>query len=1078
MLGLTAHASASLSQFPQRTFTGLKWSGMTCCAAGRMGPAALILKNQAVEDLMSSYKDAIRIGFVGFLLLCGFFCSVTPLAADGGDRPGRDPKQPIDEEYTNRIHEYTTDPTFTSPLVDYLPASKTVPTPKAVLGDVAGAPGILPYSSQVYEYMRMLEKATPRVKVFSIGHTEEGREMIAVAVSSESNLARLEENRVRLAKLADPRTIKLDDAEADRLVASSVPVYYITGTIHSPETGAPTALMELAYRLAVDDSPYISEIRNGVITLITPIVEVDGRDRMVDIYRWHLAHPKQNWPPLIYWGHYVAHDNNRDAMGMTLKLTQNVLNTYVSWKAQVLHDLHESVPFLYDNTAGDGPFNAWIDPILANEWEMFAWRNVADMTEFGMPGVFTHGDFDTWSPGYLMFIAATHNGISRLYETYGNGGADTEEHTLDPSEYSRTWFRQNPPWPKVKWSQRDNNNYEETGLLTSLHYFNENKSLFLRNFYLKSKRSVLKPSNEGPAAYVFPADDPRPGAQAQLLSVLRMQAVEISRAKEAFSVTLPAKKEKPGGKEAKPADDANASPAGDAQKKESDNKSKESAEPKTVQFAAGSYIVRMDQPYSRIADALLDYQYWSPEDPQKTPYDDTAWTFPELFNVKTTRVVDKKVLDVPMELVPEVKAPGSVSGSGTIFAINANGDTELATLRYKLKDISIEATEEPFESSGHKFNRGSFIIKNANSSDLQSATTALGVQVYALADAPSVKTHPVRAARVALLHTWQGTQEEGWWRLGLDKMQVPYDYISTQAISRDGNLRQKYDVILFPPVGRGDPLGIVNGMPTEWGNPLPWKETPETPNLGKTDQTDDIRPGLGLDGLAHLRDFVSQGGVLVTAMDTSNFAVTLGFTRGVSVDRPRQMKIIGSILKTRLVDGTSPIAYGFGDTLSVYCDNGPIFDVSNMAGFRGFRRLGGEQGERATGRGTLTDPDFTPGRPAIEPAEQPHAEVWQAVPLTDDQRRNGIYVIPPANRPRVILRYADNKDLQVSGLVEGGNEIAQHAAVIDVPNGSGHVILFSNNPVYRGETIGSYSLVLNAIMNFDNLDAGRKLDEK
>ncbi len=70
-----------------------------------------------------------------------------------------------------------------------------------------------------------------------------------------------------------------------------MPVYYITGTIHSTETGAPTALMELAYRLAVDDAPYIRNIRSHVITLITPIVEVDGRDRMVDIYRWHKAHP-------------------------------------------------------------------------------------------------------------------------------------------------------------------------------------------------------------------------------------------------------------------------------------------------------------------------------------------------------------------------------------------------------------------------------------------------------------------------------------------------------------------------------------------------------------------------------------------------------------------------------------------------------------------------------------------------------------------------------------------------------------------------------------------------------------------
>jgi hypothetical protein len=202
-------------------------------------------------------------------------------------------------------------------------------------------------------------------------------------------------------------------------VDQSYPVYYITGTIHSVETGAPTALMEMAYRLAVDNAPYIKFIRSHMIVLITPVVEVDGRDRMVDLYKWHKAHPNEKYPHLIYWGHYVAHDNNRDAMAMTLDLTRNVLDTYLGWHAQVLHDLHESVPFLYDNTVGDGPYNAWVDPTLADEWAELGWNNVAQMQSLGMPGVFTHGDFDTWSPGYLMFLAGMHNGISRLYPRSG-----------------------------------------------------------------------------------------------------------------------------------------------------------------------------------------------------------------------------------------------------------------------------------------------------------------------------------------------------------------------------------------------------------------------------------------------------------------------------------------------------------------------------------------------------------------------------------------------------------------------------------------------------------------------------------
>src|SRR6185436_3761471 len=191
-----------------------------------------------------------------FLLLAVLCLSTFLTVAQVQIKPARDPNQPVDQEYTNKIREYTTAPYFNSPLTDYLPASPDVPTPKAVLGDVAGAPGKLPYAEDVYKYMRMLERASPgRVKVYSIGTTEEGREMIAVAVGSEQLISKQEENRARLAKLADPRTINFDEAEADRLVAASFPVYYITGTIHSPETGAPTALMELAYRLVVDNSP-------------------------------------------------------------------------------------------------------------------------------------------------------------------------------------------------------------------------------------------------------------------------------------------------------------------------------------------------------------------------------------------------------------------------------------------------------------------------------------------------------------------------------------------------------------------------------------------------------------------------------------------------------------------------------------------------------------------------------------------------------------------------------------------------------------------------------------------------------
>jgi len=999
-------------------------------------------------------------------------------------KPGRDPNQPIDSAYTAKIKQYTTEPFFLSPLVDYLPASKSVPTPKAVLGDIAGAPTKLPYSKEVYEYMRMLEKASPRVKVYSIGKTEEGREMIAVAVASEALIARLDENKAKLAKLADPRTINMDDKVAEQIAADAAPVYYITGTIHSTEAGAPTALMELAYRLAVDESAYIRNIRDNLITLITPVVEVDGRDRVVDLFNWRMKRPGQTAPNLLYWGKYVAHDNNRDAMGVTLKLTENVLNTYVDWKAQVLHDLHESVPYLYDNTIGDGPFNAWVDPLLTNEWQIIGWHNVQEMTRMGMPGVFAHGTFDTWSPGYLMFIAATHNGISRLYETFGNGGtAETVERTLSPEQTARTWYRQNPPLPKVKWSLRNNNNYEQTGLLVSLSQFANNRRQFLENFYQKSKRSVLKARAEGPAAYVLPADDRRPGAQAELLRVLQKQKVEISRATAPFTVSVPSRGAARAAGRGASADSAarrdSTAPMG------ADSARGSAARTETRTFPSGSYVIRMDQPYSRIADALLDYQYWSPNDPQKNPYDDTGWTFPEGFNTQAVRVTDVKVLDASMERVTgDIRSTGSVVGTGSpstalgagVFAINHNADNALVTLRYRLAKADFQSAEEPFEAGGRKFARGSFIVRGVSAADLDKAAKELGVTAYALAAAPNVKTHPARTARVAIMHTWLSTQTEGWWRLAFDQLGVPYEYISTQDVARTENLNTKYDVILFPPTS-GNGLAIIEGLPM-WRNPMPWKNTPETPAIGTYAQTDDIRPGLGWQGLENLRSFVARGGVLVGVSNTAEFAVNFGLTSGVSLNEARRGAVVGSLLRSKIVDDASPIVYGVADNLAVYSEDGGSFSVSNVRGGRGG---GAGAGGRPTGRGTADDPDVTQGRTVdarFDAPARPTVQPWQAAPITDDQLRNPLNIIPPDQRPRVPLRFADQRDLLVSGLLDGGSDVAQRPVVVDVPMQKGHVVLFANNPVWRGSTTGSYFLVFNTMLNWDNLSAGRKLDEK
>jgi hypothetical protein len=441
-------------------------------------------------------------------------------------------------------------------------------------------------------------------------------------------------------------------------------------------------------------------------------------------------------------------------------------------------------------------------------------------------------------------------------------------------------------------------------------------------------------------------------------------------------------------------------------------------------------------------------------------------------------VTDARALDASMEMIKsDLAAPGGLTGTGSVFAINHNADPSLATVRYRFKDAQFDVAQEPFEANSQKFNRGSFIIRGVGADELNKAATELGLKAFALASAPSVKTHPARAARVALMHTWINTQDEGWWRLALDQLSVPFTYISTQDVTTDTDLRSKYDVILFPPVGRGAGSQIITGMPM-YGNPIPWKTTELTPNIGKIDSTDDIRPGMGWEGMANLQKFVRSGGVLVAVDDTANFVIQFGFTAGVSVTPAQKLKITGAVLRSKLVDGASPLAYGYDENLSVYSSDGPILGLSNMVAGRGGRGGGGET-RRVTGRGTPDDPDLPQGRAPSDPLpEDPRVEPWQAAPIREEQLRNGINIIPPAQRPRVVFRYADARDLLVSGLLDGGTEIAQRAMVIDVPLDKGHVVLFSNNPVWRGETHGSYFMVLNAILNHDNLDAGRKLDPR
>ena len=518
-----------------------------------------------------------RIGAVTFVAVMGLVVAAAASPAT------------VDEEYSKAVKEYTTGDQFLTDWILPVPDSPRVPSPRDVLGYIPGTPGKLTDTEHVHAYFRALAQASPRVQVYSIGYSEEGREMILAVVADEATLEHIDHYREITRELADPRVTDADRAEA--LIREGKPMYWLTGGLHSPETGSPEMLMELAYRLAVSEDPRIERIRKNVIVLITPVQEVDGRDRMVDLVRYRAAHPDRPFPRLLYWGHYVAHDNNRDYIGLALNLTRNMLKTFFDWHPQVQHDLHESIPFLYIS-AGTGPFNAWLDPTVVTEWRQMAWVEVTELTRQGVPGVWTHGFWDGWAPNYLFYVALGHNALGRFYETFGNAVPDTMERTIR-GQASRDWYRLNPPLKKVKWSLRNNVNLMESGVLTALEYTARQRDKILRNFYERGRRALRKPWEEGPAAWVLPADEPRKDLQNRLVRLFRLHGIEVHRLVSTW------KKEK-------------------------------------TNIPAGSYVIRMDQPYSRLADMLLDRQYYNPRDPR--PYDDTGWSLGEMFNLRTERI--------------------------------------------------------------------------------------------------------------------------------------------------------------------------------------------------------------------------------------------------------------------------------------------------------------------------------------------------------------------------------------------------------------------------------------------------------
>jgi len=948
-----------------------------------------------------------------------------PTAGAGPQAPWRAVAQwdTVDELSTADIHRFTTAPEYLTPMVSYVPEDANVPSPRDVLGYIAGAEGVLTRPEDTVRYFQALADASPHVELIETGTSEEGRPFHLAIISDAANLARLDEFKRYTRALADPRTI--NDAQAAEIVAKAKPIMHITAGLHSPETGPPEMVMELAYRLAVSKHPDIEKIRQDVIILITPVTDVDGRAEVVD---WYYRHTKDyddvdympaGGPP--YWGYYAFHDNNRDGIQMTLKLTQTYVDQFFEWHPVYSLDLHESVPLLYVS-GGTGPYNQNVDPITVREWQMFAHYELAELQRFNMPGVWTWGFYDGWNPSYLLWITNNHNSMGRFYETFGNSSARTMERDLSTAEFAgkpvteRMWYNADPPPKKLMWSMRNNTNYMQSGVLASLRLLSNTGQTLLENFYQKGKNNMRAGAEEAPHAWVIPVDKQDPVRLSYLINQLQRHAIEVHRATRDFEV-------------------------------------------KEGKFKTGDFVVRLDQPYGRHAKNLLEVQEFPKTPPEIRPYDDVSWTLGYLYRVDTKKIEDKTILDVKdIELVAApVTLTGVVEdGDPEVYAVSQANSNGLIQARLLLSNEKVLAAETAFTVGETEYPAGTWLI--AHQRGLRSKLVRVAEQAMisfrGLDGMPDVKTHAVDLPRIALYHTWVSTQPDGWVRMTFDKAGVPYDYISDQEI-RAGGLRGKYDVILMADQGGMDAKTIVHGRDPKFG-PIDYRATREFPAHGRVDSARDITGGIGFEGIAQLKAFLDGGGTLMLLGSSGRLATDFGLVRNVTTMAGGGVATPGSSLQAMVTRRDHPIAYGYDDVNWVQRGNGPLYSVPKK--FDHWIVL--KYGTKPLREDEERDKKEEQKKESLEASAEGEAATADAAKPEEKKAEE---------KPK-------GKFLQ-SGFVEGQDTLEKSGAIIDIPRtDGGRVILYSFNPMHRYLNHGDFNYVYNALLHWNDFPDGKPLD--
>jgi len=969
---------------------------------------------------------AVAPSLVASALLAPALLAPAPLAAQQLSLDTRDPNQKQDSTYFRSYREWLANPKHGSPLVDHLPLVDGIPTPRDVLGYHVGAPRTLTYYAKQLEYYRALEKASKRVKVETIGTSDEGRELVVVWISSEANMAKLDQNRKNLARIADPRG--MNETQVRQLLAQTKPHYHLMGGLHSGETGPSETLMELAYRLVAETSPILNQVREQLYVSITPAADADGRDRNVDWFFRGLeaqqaittpqapsaAAPNAGQPgapaaaaggrgaapgggggfgggAVPYWGKYVYHDNNRD-INIKLQQMRAIIDWYFTAYPPIMHDLHEAQPLLYTYTGGP-PQNPNLDPILFAELPWFGNWEMAQMTKWGMPGVYTHAFMDGWSPGYLGSVAYNHNGLMKMYETQsgrdldsaamaaarrgdapaaggpgggGFGGRGGAVPTGRGGAQEREWYRGNPIGfnDLATFTRRSNANYMQTGVISALQLASMFPQTVLENFYTKTRNSIEDGKTKAPYGFVIPLQRDMTRV-AEFVNLLRVQRIEIGKA------TAPVK-------------------VGN------------------VTYPAGSYIIKRDQPYGRLAKNLIERQQYP--DARLNTYDDSGWSMGLAMGLDVVEVADKSILDAPVSPVDKVVLKGMIAGTGNAaLAVAHLGSNNMVTFRYLLRNIPMKVAEKSFQAGDSTYPAGSFIIDGKHAAAARKLVDSLGLTAAMLSTAPTVATHDADVPRVAIYSQWSGTQNLGWYRLTFDEFKIPFDLIYKERVKL-GNLKKDYDVILVAEQS----LSKATVMQAPAARPVPYQKNPKYKFLGMYGETADMTGGFGQAGVDAFAAFLEAGGTLIAVGESARLPIEFGWARTVDKTPVPGLTAQRPLVEAEISRPEHPVFYGFGKTsIPVKYVGGTPFKVG----------------------------------------------------IADD-----------AN---VLARYVGGDKAVLSGLMTGADSLKNRPFAVDVPNavkGKGRVLMFANNPIYRWQNHGEFNMIFNSIINWN--DAGGAKEEK